>query len=143
MSNKIDRLVQAQQLAMSIRPKIGGFPVLAEVLSQAGVLFNSWTLPACQSLYVMNDGSVVQQLPPIITKPEEVPPFDRNALVKAIRDDQEGLTDFPEFLNRVWRAGIIGYDVDFTAREVTYFGIDGESYSEEYPAVEIKNNKLV
>jgi len=41
-------------LAMTIRPKVGGFPVLAEVLKRAGVKRNYWTLPSCQSIFVMD-----------------------------------------------------------------------------------------
>lgn len=37
MSKTIEKLAEAQKYAMSIRPSVGGFPVLAEVLRQAGV----------------------------------------------------------------------------------------------------------
>ena len=37
MSDLTNKLIEAQKYAMSIRPQIGGFPVLAEVLRQAGV----------------------------------------------------------------------------------------------------------
>lgn len=136
--NLVEKLTEAQQYAMSIRPKIGGFPVLAEVLKQAGVQMNRWTLPSCQSVYVMKEGSVMQQGTPIITGKEQVPQFNREALIKALRDDQEGRTTFPTFLVEAWKAGVIGYDVDFNARKVNYYGVNGESYIEEYPAVEIK-----
>lgn len=29
---------------------------------------------------------------------------------------------FPEFLNAAWRAAVVRYDVDFTARTVAYYG---------------------
>jgi uncharacterized protein YbcV (DUF1398 family) len=65
--NKIaDKLTEAQQYAISIRPKSGGFPVFAEVLRQAGVKINRWFLPSCQSIYLTEDGAVVQQGIPII-----------------------------------------------------------------------------
>jgi len=44
---------------------------------------------------------------------------------------------FPEFLAATWRAGVVHYDVDFTARNVTYYGSNGEEYVESYPAMEI------
>jgi uncharacterized protein YbcV (DUF1398 family) len=56
----------------------------------------------------------------------------------AIRTDQQGQSTFPEFLQAIWNAGVIGYDVDFLARNVNYYGVNGESYLEEYPEVEIK-----
>lgn len=135
MHKPTDKLIEAQKYALSIRPKIGGFPVLAEVLRQAGVQINRWSLPSCQSIYLMKDGEVVQQGTPIITGTSEIPKFDRRALIVAIRTDQEGNSTFPEFLQAAWEAGVIGYDVDFMARKVIYYGVNGESYLEEYPAV--------
>lgn len=49
MSRAIEKLEAAQKRAMAIRPKVGGFPYLAEVLRQAGVKRNLWFLPSCQS----------------------------------------------------------------------------------------------
>jgi uncharacterized protein YbcV (DUF1398 family) len=67
----------------------------------------------------------------------DVPSFDREALIKALRIDQAGESTFPEFLAATWRAGVVRYDVDFAARTVTYLGCNGEEYTEEYPAVRI------
>ena len=138
MSNVVEKLIETQKYAMSIRPKIGGFPVLAEVLRQSGVVMNRWTLPSCQSVYIMKEGNVVQQGQPIVTGGFEFPKFNLEALIKALRDDQEGRSIFPEFLTQAWKAGVVGYDVDFAGRKVIYYGVNGESYIEEYPAVEIK-----
>ncbi len=137
--NKItDKLMEAQKYAMSIRPKIGGFPVLAEVLRQAGVQMNRWSLPSCQSVFLMKEGAVVQQGTPLVTGVHEIPKFDREALITALRTDQEGRSTFPEFLQAAWKAGVVGYDADFAGRKVIYYGATGESYLEEYPAVEVK-----
>jgi len=138
MNKIVDKLTEAQQYAVSIRPKAGGFPVFAEVLRQAGVKINRWFLPSCQSIYLTEDGAVVQQGIPIIKGTHEIPRFDREALISAIRSDQEGLCTFPEFLCASWKAGIIEYEVDFITRKVTYYGANVESYFEEYPVVEIK-----
>jgi uncharacterized protein YbcV (DUF1398 family) len=137
MSKIVDQLIEAQKYAMSIRPKVGGFPVLAEVLRQAGVQMNRWSLPSCQSVYVMNEGSVVQQGAPLISGAQEIRKFDRDALITALRTDQEGRSTFPEFLRSAWEAGVIGYDADLIAHKVVYYGLNGESYSEEYPAVAV------
>jgi uncharacterized protein YbcV (DUF1398 family) len=137
MSVLIDKLQQAQQRAMAARPQVGGFPYLAEVLRQAGVRKNVWALPSCQSLYVMAEGAVVMQMPPLATGMMEVPRFDREALVRALRVDQAGKSTFPEFLRASWEAGVVGYEVDFAARTVRYSGANGEEYVEAYPAVEV------
>jgi uncharacterized protein YbcV (DUF1398 family) len=137
MSKAIENLQQAQQRAMAIRPKVGGFPYLAETLRSAGVTRNVWELPACQSLFLTNDGPVVMQGAPLATGWMDVPVFDREALIAALRTDQAGESTFPEFLEASWRAGVVRYDVDFHARKVAYYGCNGEEYVEEYPAVEI------
>lgn len=138
MSQSVNKLIEAQKHAMSIRPKVGGFPVLAEVLRQAGVQMNRWTLPSCQSLFFMKDAVVVQQGTPLVSSVHEVPKFDRKLLIASIRADQEGRSTFLEFLEAAWKAGVIGYDVDFIGRKVVYYGALGDSYLEEYAAVEVK-----
>jgi len=118
MSKAIENLQAAQHRAMVIRPKVGGFPYLAEALRQAGVTRNFWFLPSCQSLYLTNEGAVVTQGAPLLSGTADVPPFDREALIKALRTDQAGESTFPEFLAASWRAGVIRYDVDFGARRL-------------------------
>ncbi len=67
----------------------------------------------------------------------DVPAFDQDALIVALRIDQAGESTFLEFLEASWRAGVVRYEVDFAARTVAYFGCDGEEYIEAYPAVQI------
>jgi uncharacterized protein YbcV (DUF1398 family) len=138
LSKAIEILQAAQQRAMAGRPKVGGFPYLAETLRRAGVTRNLWQLPACQSLYLTNEGPVLMQGTPLVSGTVDVPPFDREALIKALRTDQAGNSTFPEFLTATWRAGVIRYDVDFLARKVAYYSCNGEEYVEDYPAIEVK-----
>jgi uncharacterized protein YbcV (DUF1398 family) len=114
--------------------------VLAKVLHQAGVHRNEWFLPAAQSLYVTDLGAVVQQGTPIATGSLDVPPFDRDALIRTLRADQAGMSTFAEFLGAAWRAGVIRYVADFDAREVTYHGWTGENYVEAYPDAAIEQS---
>ena len=138
MSKAIENLEAAQKRAVANRPRIGGFPYLAETLRRAGVTRNVWSLPACQSIYLTNDGPVVMQGTPLISGAGDVPPFDRAALIAALRTDQAGESTFPEFLAASWRAGVVRYEVDFAARTVAYYGCHGEEYVEAYPAVEVE-----
>ena len=137
MSKAIENLEAAQKRAMAIRPKVGGFPYLAEALRRAGVTRNVWSLPACQSLFLTKDGPVVTQGTPLVSGIVDVPAFNREGLIKALRTDQAGESTFPEFLAASWLAGVVRYDVDFEGRTVTYYGCNGEEYVEAYPAVEI------
>jgi uncharacterized protein YbcV (DUF1398 family) len=137
MSKAIDNLTKAMEQAAAIRPKVGGFPYLAESLRQAGVTRNVWSLPACQSIFLTNHGPVVMQGAPLVSGTVDVPTFNRKALIAALRTDQAGESTFPEFLEATWRAGVVRYDVDFAARSVAYLGCNGEEYIEAYPQVEI------
>jgi uncharacterized protein YbcV (DUF1398 family) len=137
MTNAQDRLQAAMKYAIANRPKVGGFPFLAECLRQAGVEKNNWALPGGQSIYVMKDGVVVNQGAPLVSGMVEVPVFDSEALVFAIRTDQAGQSTFPEFLAAAFGAGVVGYDVDFSTRTVTYYGARGEEYVEAYEVVEV------
>jgi uncharacterized protein YbcV (DUF1398 family) len=137
MSKAIEKLQAAQKQAMAIRPKVGGFPYLAETLRRAGVTRNVWSLPASQSIFLTSDGPVVMQGEPLVSGVADIPAFDREGLISALRIDQAGQSTFPEFLAASWRAGVVRYEVDFTARTVSYYGCNGEEYVEAYPAVEI------
>jgi uncharacterized protein YbcV (DUF1398 family) len=74
---------------------------------------------------------------PLVSDAVDVPAFDRDALIAALRADQAGVSTFPEFLEASWRAGVVRYDVDFAARTVAYLSCNGEEYIEAYPAVQI------
>ena len=136
MSRAIENLEASQRMAMALRPAVGGFPYLAEVLRSAGVTRNIWTLPACQSLFLTKEGPVVIQGTPLATGAMDVPVFNREALILALQTDQAGKSSFPEFLAASWRAGVVRYDVDFISRSIAYYGCSGEEYVETYLSVE-------
>jgi uncharacterized protein YbcV (DUF1398 family) len=137
MTKAIDNLMEAMKDARAVRPRVGGFPYLAEVLRKAGVTRNVWSLPSCQSLYLTHEGPVVVQGEPLARGAVDVPAFNEEALIKALRVDQAGESTFPEFLNATWRAGVVRYDVDLEARTVAYQGCNGEEYIESYLAVSV------
>jgi uncharacterized protein YbcV (DUF1398 family) len=137
MSKAIEMLEAAMKRAMAGRPKAGGFPYLAETLRQAGVTRNLWSLPSGQSIYLTKEGPVVNQGAPLISGTADVPTFDREALITALRTDQRGESTFPEFLLATWRAGVVRYDVEFNARTVSYYGCNDEAYVEAYPSVSV------
>jgi uncharacterized protein YbcV (DUF1398 family) len=138
VSKAIENLQAAQQRAVARRPKVGGFPYLAETLRRAGVTRNLWYLPACQSLYLTEHGPVVTLGAPLSSGTVDVPPFNREALISALRTDQAGKSTFPQFLAASWRAGVVRYDVDLVARRVAYYGCNSEEYIEDYPMVEVE-----
>ena len=137
MSKAIENLREAMRVAKAIRPRVGGFPYLAEVLRRAGVTRNIWSLPSGQSLFLTQLGPVVLQGDPLVIGAVDVPAFDEEALIRALRVDQAGESTFPEFLEASWRAGVVRYDVNLEARTVAYQGCNGEEYIEAYPEVAV------
>ena len=137
MSLASENLQAALARGMASRPRVGGFPYLAETLRAAGVTHNHWQLPAGQSLYLTGLGPVVMQGQPLASGLLDVAPFDQAALIRALRTDQAGESSFEQFLRSCWEAGVVSYSVDFHARTVAYRGAGGEEYVEAYPAVQL------
>lgn len=139
MNNAIETLLAAQARGMALRPKVGGFPTLAEALRQAGVQRLETFLPSCHSLYATAQGPVatVGMPPALLSGAALVPPFNQASLINALRADQAGHSSFPEFLQGAWEAGVVRYVVEFEAHQVRYVGCAGEEYVESYSAVEI------
>ncbi|WP_407554639.1 DUF1398 family protein [Streptomyces sp. Pv4-95] len=137
MSSATMRLHAALERAAVVRPEVGGFPYLAEALRQAGVTRCRMAVPSNAMLYLTDAGPVAVQGEPLATGMVDVAPFNRQALLTALRTDQAGESTFPEFVQGCWKAGVVRYDVDLDARQCVYYGADGDSYTESYPAVEI------
>lgn len=137
MSTAKERIEKAYKWAVANRPKINGYPYLAEALRQAGVIRYVYNLPSNQCIYFSKDGNVVSQSEGS-TGISEVPKFNKEAFIKVLRTSQAGDSTFPEFLRDSWKTGIINYEADLIARTVTYYGAEGEKYVEEFPAVEVK-----
>ncbi|MFJ3639946.1 DUF1398 family protein [Streptomyces sp. NPDC090108] len=137
MTTALTRVQDALARAAAVRPKVGGFPYLAEALRRAGVTHCVMTVPAGTMLYLTDAGAVLAQGEPLTGGMTEVAPFDREALIAALRADQAGETAFPEFVRGCWQAGVVRYDVDLDARTCTYHGAGGDRYVESYVHVEI------
>lgn len=137
MSNAIQTLTSAMKRAEKEPAESRGFPHLAETLRQAGATRNIWSLPSCQSLFLTQEGPVVMQGAPLVTGLVDVPRFDEESLIRALRIDQAGQSSFPEFLAAAWQAGVVQYEVDFHQRTVAYQGCNGEEYIEAYLVVNV------
>lgn len=134
----VSAVTAALQYGMRVRPEVGGFPSLAEALRRAGVERLEFVVPSATTLYVTSRGTVVEQGEPLANGAALVARFDEPALIAAIRADQQGRSTFPEFVASAWRAGVVSWTVDLSARTCTYRSASGrESYVESYPAVEI------
>lgn len=138
MSTVKERIEKSYKWAVANRPKVNGYPYLAEVLRQTGVVRYVYNLPSNQCIFFTKDGNVVSQSESTALGLSEVPKFNKEAFIKVLRISQAGDSTFPEFLKDSWRTGVISYEADLIARTVIYYGAEGETYVEEYPAVEVK-----
>jgi uncharacterized protein YbcV (DUF1398 family) len=136
--NVIEHIDSARALALRIRPAVGGFPYLAEVLRRASVQRYVFDVPSASVVYSTADGDVLYPGALIRHEPTIIPPFDEQALISALRRDQEGHSTFPEFVEASLLAGVVRYEVDTAARTCSYFGIRGETYVEQYAAVDLE-----
>lgn len=138
MSTAKDRIEKAYKWAVVNRPKVNGYPYLAEALRQAGVLRYVYQLPSNQVIYFTKSGNVVSPSEGSTSGLSDVPKFDKDAFIKVLRVSQLGESSFPDFLRDAWKTGVTYYEADLIARTVTYYGAEGESYVEEFPMVEVK-----
>jgi len=99
MSRAIENLQAALNQAIASRPKIGGFPHLAETLRRAGVMRNLWFLPACQSLYLTSEGPVMSEALglSLVSGMADVPVFNREALIGRCGSIKLGRAHFRSF----------------------------------------------
>lgn len=137
MNELVETIRRALAHGARSRPVVGGFPFLAEALRRAGVERIHCFLPTLATVYVTARGEAVLPGTALVHDAAVIARFDRDALVAALRADQEGKTTYPEFAAAAWRAGVLGYDVDLAARTCTYRSARGESYVESYRSVEI------
>lgn len=133
----LNNLTNAMSKSEKVRPKVGGFPYLAECLREEGFTKNTWFLPSGDSFYFTTEETLVIPGKPLIEAITSYPAFSKNKLINALRADQAGQTTFSEFLLNTLEAGVVKYEVDFIERYVIYYGVNGEEYKETYPPVEI------
>jgi uncharacterized protein YbcV (DUF1398 family) len=132
------RVLAAQALAGRIRPRIGGFPYLAEALRQAGVTRYHFDVASMTGVFVTDTGCVLQPGPALATTELiDINYFNEAALIAALRTDQAGQSTFPEFARATFDAGVFRYEVDLLERTCTYHAPDGAHYLEQYIAVDL------
>jgi uncharacterized protein YbcV (DUF1398 family) len=110
------------------------FPVVVQRLAGAGVSAYTADLIALRKTYYDADAESFDKPLPLADSPAVAARFDGamvEATVKAIQRRDIG---YAEFLRRIMRAGCARYSVYFGGRKAVYFGRDGDSYTEPFPA---------
>ncbi len=137
MNTAKNKIKKAYKWAVANRPKVNGYPYLAEALRQASVTRYVYNFPSCQCIFFTAEGAVASKGEFLISELTEVSNFNKEAFLKVLRSSQQGDISFAEFLKGTWDAGVIYYEADLITRKVSYFGANGESYVEDYPLVEV------
>ena len=89
VSKAIETLQAAQERAIAGRPKVGGFPYPGRDPSASGREAKC-VVPAIPQPVLTNEGSMVTQGARLVSGSVDVPAFDRDALIRALRKDQAG-----------------------------------------------------
>ncbi|GAB4046293.1 DUF1398 family protein [Spirosoma litoris] len=121
-----ERLKQAYATAKN-------YPDLAQKLVEAGV--HSYTVEVSSSiiLYRLADGETLLHASTTALRVIAAN-FDEATTIQAIRDNQQGKTDYPQFMRDIAQAGVRFYDAILTGanKRVIYVGIGGH-YDEKIP----------
>jgi len=109
------------------------YPDLAARLANAGVLSYTVDISSHIILYRFENGVIhlsEKTDPPVVIASQ----FNNGAVVQAIRDNQQGRTTYPEFMQGMANAGVRFYEATLNGENprVTYIGIGG-FYEEVIP----------
>jgi hypothetical protein len=125
---------------MAIRPKVGGFPYLAETLRLAGVTRKPLVSARVPELIVDRVWAGSDGWSPLGVRYRGCAGFQSRRADCGASDRRAGTARSPSFWPHCGTPGSFAYDVDFAARTVGYFGCNGEEYIEPYPAVDLKSS---
>ena len=108
------------------------YPEAVKKLIAIGVQSYSVEVTTGIMLYRFNNGeNVVHQQTTVARQVSGN--FNHEATVQAVRNTQQGKTDYTAFMNEIAKAGIRFYEATFTGnKRVTYLGIGG-MYEEAIP----------
>lgn len=111
------------------------YPELAAGLLALGI--HSYTVDTATGiiLYRLADGALVLHNTETAGR-AIAPAFSETATIQAVRDNQQGKTDYPGFMDAIAAAGVHLYEATLAGnnKRVTYVG-KGGSYEEPIPAV--------
>lgn len=109
------------------------FPAIVRSLAQIGVERYHADYSRQEITYYLSDGdslAVGAAHPSHATAAE----FSPLAVEAAVRQSQRNEHTYVDFIRKTMSAGCVGYFVQITGRRVLYFGRNGESHVEHFPA---------
>ena len=109
------------------------FPERVKSLIDAGIERYYIDLTGVQAIYYATDGSMYTAKLPYPNPPVRGDIFSEKDVVEAVRAIQRGEIIYPEFLNRIIKAGVVNYTAFLGGKQVHYIGAKGEIYIEHFP----------
>ena len=109
------------------------FPEAVKRLASTGVERYCADLVRLEKFYYSAEGRTHTEPIPLKDAPAIGGPFLVESVKEAIRAIQQGKIDYPEFLKRIMKAGVVYYDVFIGGRKVIYTGRGGDFHAEIFP----------
>ncbi len=110
------------------------FPEVVKRLAGTGVERYCADLVRLEKYYYSADGQNLIEAIPLKNAPKIGGAFGLEEVREAVRTIQQGKIDYPEFLRRIMKAGVVYYDVFIDGRRVIYTGRNGDFHVEHFPA---------
>jgi len=110
------------------------FPVVVGRLAEAGVTSYTADLVALRKTYRNAGSQSHDEAMPLVEAPAIAAAFDADRVAATVKAIQRQEIGYGEFLRRIMAAGCSHYEVFFDGRKAMYFGRDGQSYTEPFPA---------
>ena len=111
------------------------FPQVVQRLVETGVERYCADLVRLEKFYYSADGQTLTEAMPLKDAPKIGEVFLTAQVQDAVRNIQQGQIDYPEFLRRIMKAGVVYYDVFIGGKRVIYTGRTGDFHLEHFPAV--------
>lgn len=109
------------------------FPDVVKKLMDGNVAHYYTDLITFQKTYYAIDGSIHTSKLPYTNSSVIGNIFSEKDVVEALRAIQRGDIEYPEFLDRIIRAGVINYTAFLLGKQVHYVGAKGDIYIEHFP----------
>ena len=109
------------------------FPEIIRRLAETGVERYCADLVRLEKFYYSADGQNLTEAIPLKDAPKIGSVFQATQVQEAIRAIQQGKIDYPEFLKRIMKAGVVYYDVFVDGRRTIYTGRSGDFHVENFP----------
>jgi uncharacterized protein YbcV (DUF1398 family) len=127
---------EAMKIAVEkARSVAADYPAFVKMLAEAGIQSYRANVAAHTITYLHAKGETyIERWPESPGPQRQTPnPFNEAGLKAAILDSQRKKIDYPTFMNLIWASGVTQYEVELSARQITYRGAKGETYVERIP----------